>query len=401
MLTYSPFCVIVFIMKTQKTHWALISDILEASFAQDTDKIRNYAQLLVERLKDSGDTAAANQIQRIINAAQTPRRQNRSTPSSFSPARATLAPVDPESRSAFIDESFPFIEQAPILRHAISEEISRFIDLQKHKERFRQLDIPTPRAVLLYGPPGCGKSTTAQYIASKLELPLLVVRLDAVISSFLGTTAKNLRAVFEHAAQRPSVLFLDEFDAIAKMRDDTNEIGEIKRIVNSLIQNIDAFPELYVIAATNHEHLLDPAIWRRFDFVIHLQLPNADERLHLLRQFLIHSDVGDGDLRWVAQMTEGCSGADLEQIVVRTLQEKVLNPDVPTTHLLIREIWWRMEGRQSTLQSSIEDKATLILFLDRHSKEKIPAKTVEALTGISDSTVARIRRTKGDTVVHD
>lgn len=276
----------------------------------------------------------ANQIRRIIKSSQTPRKPNRSNPS-LSPARASLAPVDPESRNTFVDESFPFLDHVPILRPAQFDEIRRFVELQRHKDQFRRLDIPTPRSILLYGPPGCGKSTTAQYITAQLKLPLLTVRLDAVISSFLGTTAKNLRSVFEYAARQPSVLFLDEFDAIAKMRDDTNEIGEIKRIVNSLIQNLDAFPDLYVIAATNHEHLLDPAIWRRFDFIIHMQLPRVDERYRLLQHFLIHGDIGDADLRWISQMTEGCSGSDLEQIAVRTLQEKILAPEVSLAYLLV------------------------------------------------------------------
>ncbi len=318
----------------------------------------------------------------------------------ISPAQTAFAPVDPESRSSFIDESKSVLDKPPVLNSLAFAEINRFIQLQHHADLFVREGIPTPRSLLLYGPPGCGKSTTAQFVAHELGLPLLTVRLDAVMSSFLGTTAKNLRIVFEHAARRAAVLFLDEFDALAKMRDDSNEIGEIKRLVNSLIQNLDAFPRLYVIAATNHEHLLDPAIWRRFDFVVHLQLPSSDERMILLRQFLAQTEIEESDLRWIAIMTEGCTGGDLEQIAIRTRQENVLSTDVPAIHLLVKEVWWRMEGSKLTSKPSVEDKATLVTFIDNRTHGKIPARTIEMLTGISDSTVARIRRTKGETITH-
>lgn len=383
-------------MKKQNSQWATILDIIEAGISRDADRTRNYAALLADRLDEDGESSVAGQIRRILESSQMPRRSDGNTSSTIAPAKAAFAPVDPESRSNFIDESDSSMSSSPVLNPLAFDEISRFIQLQRHADRFVREGIPTPRSLLLYGPPGCGKSTTAQFVAHELRLPLLTVRLDAVMSSFLGTTAKNLRTVFEHAARRAAVLFLDEFDALAKMRDDSNEIGEIKRIVNSLIQNLDAFPRLYVIAATNHEHLLDPAIWRRFDFVVHLLPPSADERMLLLRQFLVRSEIEESDLRWVAIITDGCSGSDLEQIAIRTRQEKVLAPDVPTIHLLIKEVWWRIEGNKLTSRRSAEDKLTLVNFIDSRTDGKIPARTVEVLTGISDSTVARMRRAKGE-----
>ncbi len=387
-------------MKKQISHWATVLDIIEAGLSRDTDKTRNYSALLADRLDEVGEMAVAASIRRILESTQASRRSSGNTSSTISPAQTAFAPVDPESRSTLIDESNPILDKPPILNPLALKEIDRFIQLQRHADLFVREGIPTPRSLLLYGPPGCGKSTTARFVAHELRLPLLTIRLDAVMSSFLGTTAKNLRTVFEHAARRAAVLFLDEFDAIAKMRDDSNEIGEIKRIVNSLIQNIDAFPKLYVIAATNHEHLLDPAIWRRFDFVVHLLLPNPDERMALLRQFLAHTEVEESELRWIAIMTDGCSGADLEQIAVRTRQEKVLAPDIPIIHLLVREVWWRMEGSKLISKRPEEDRSSLVRFIDNHTEGKVPARTIEVMTGISDSTVARIRRTKGEIVTH-
>ncbi len=340
-------------MKKQISHWATVLDIIEAGLSRDVDKTRNYAALLADRLQEVGETAVAARIRRILESTQISKRAGGNTSSIISPAQTAFAPVDPESRSSFIDESKPLLDRPPVLNPPVFAEINRFIQLQRHADHFVREGIPMPRSILLYGPPGCGN------------------------------------------------LFLDEFDALAKMRDDSNEIGEIKRIVNSLIQNLDAFPRLYVIAATNHEHLLDSAIWRRFDFVVHLQLPSSDERMTLLRQFLSQTGIEESDLRWIATMTEGCSGGDLEQIAIRTRQENVLSPDVPAIHLLVREVWWRMEGSKLTSKHPVEDRSTLITFIDSRTHGKIPARTIEMLTGIPDSTVARIRRAKGETITYD
>ncbi len=386
-------------MKKEISQWATVLDIIEAGLSKDIDKMRNYASLLADRLDEDGDKAMAVRVRRVLETAQTQRAPRGGT-ASLSTAQAAFAPVDPESRSAFVDEIKPSVEEPPILNQQIFHEVDRFIQLQRYADQFVREGIPAPRSLLLYGPPGCGKSTTAQYVAKKLGLPLFIVRLDAVMSSFLGTTAKNLRMVFEHTARRAAILFLDEFDALAKMRDDSNEVGEIKRIVNSLIQNMDAFPRLYVIAATNHEHLLDPAIWRRFDVVINLSLPELEERTALLHQFLGQQKIDENNLRWIAIVTEGCSGSDIAQIAMRTRQESALVPDASVLHLLVREVWRRLDGNKLTTNVLTEDKSALVKFIDSRTNDKVPAKAMEEMTGISNSTVARIRRVKGDTTIH-
>lgn len=116
---------------------------------------------------------------------------------------------------------------------------------------------------------------------------MVTARLDGLISSLLGSTAKNIRKIFDYASKRECILFLDEFDVIAKLRDDKNELGELKRVVNSLIQNIDALNNNSIlIAATNHHELLDPAIWRRFSTVVTLERPNLEEIGQLLQLYL-------------------------------------------------------------------------------------------------------------------
>ena len=121
----------------------------------------------------------------------------------------------------------------------------------------------------------------------KTKLPLATARLDGLISSLLGSTAKNIRKIFDYASKQECVLFLDEFDVIAKVRDDKNEMGELKRVVNSLLQNIDMFsPDSIIIAATNHHELLDPAVWRRFNKVLLIDKPTVPEIQKFLKLLL-------------------------------------------------------------------------------------------------------------------
>lgn len=141
--------------------------------------------------------------------------------------------------------------------------------------------------ILFYGPPGCGKTITAHSIACELGVPLLYVRFDAVVSSFLGETASNIRKVFDYAKSDNWVIFFDEFDAIGRSRDDSSEHGEIKRVVNTFLQQLDNFRgRSLVIAATNFEKSLDYALWRRFDDVISFELPTSEEKLKLCALYM-------------------------------------------------------------------------------------------------------------------
>lgn len=138
------------------------------------------------------------------------------------------------------------------------------------------------RKILFYGPPGCGKTISAHAIACELGIPLLYVRFDAVVSSFLGETASNIRKVFDYAKNDNWVIFFDEFDAIGRSRDDLSEHGEIKRVVNTFLQQLDNFKgRSLIIAATNFERSLDYALWRRFDEILNFELPTSEEKLKL------------------------------------------------------------------------------------------------------------------------
>ncbi|HEX8116490.1 MAG TPA: ATP-binding protein, partial [Pyrinomonadaceae bacterium] len=158
--------------------------------------------------------------------------------------------------------------------------IARTLEEHRKRARLASYGYQPKTKLLFWGAPGCGKTFTAFYLGHELGLPVGVVRLNALVSSFLGDTASHLQKIFDFAASTPMVLLFDEVDAIGKDRDDRNDVGELKRVVNSLLQALDTFTpgDSVVIAASNHQYLLDEALWRRFDDIVNFPLPGAAER---------------------------------------------------------------------------------------------------------------------------
>lgn len=183
-----------------------------------------------------------------------------------------------------------------------------------------------PKNKLLFcGPPGCGKTQTAKILSSALGLPLVYVNLTAVFSSYLGQTATNLQKIFTYIENGEWVVLFDEFDAIARDRDNLNEHGEVKRLVNSLLQLIDnATNQSIFVAATNHEKLLDSAVWRRFDEVIFFDNPTVELRTALLSRYLSAIRYTAIDLSSFAARLENATGADIERICSDAIKAVVL-----------------------------------------------------------------------------
>lgn len=205
-----------------------------------------------------------------------------------SPAALPPPPLDQESDWPLVEVRHPrrYLRDL-VLAPATLDRLEQLAAEVPVWPRLVAAGVPQRRRALFYGPPGCGKSSGAEALATEIGVPLVVVRLDSVISSYLGQTASNLRRIMEYANAAPWVVLFDEFDALGRVRDDPTEHGEIKRVVNAFLQMLDTYdgPSL-LIAATNHERLLDPALWRRFDEVIRFPTPTVHQTRALLRKRL-------------------------------------------------------------------------------------------------------------------
>lgn len=299
-----------------------IIKIIEGGLTNDKEKVVNYATVLANNLEKQGESSLAKRILSTLS-------KKKGTLTSLD--SLSTRPVDSESRMDIVEVSFPQIAADKlVLSKYTREKILRFIESYTRRDLLLQSGLYASNTLLLYGPPGCGKTTVAQLISSITGLPLVTARLDGLVSSLLGNTAKNIRKIFDYASKRECILFLDEFDVIAKLRDDKNELGELKRVVNSLIQNIDSFSENSIlIAATNHQELLDPAIWRRFTSVLTLERPQNEEINQLLHVLLDGKKTNflsvPKKLECLQNALLGLSHSDINTILLNSLRNIVLS----------------------------------------------------------------------------
>ncbi|MEP0825315.1 MAG: ATP-binding protein [Nitrososphaera sp.] len=213
-----------------------------------------------------------------------------------------------------------------IVKDEIKQRLETLISENKMPDRLLQYGLKPKQKVLFCGPPGTGKTLTAKVISSVMGFPLVHVRFDSIVSSYLGETASNLRRIFNFIEKGRWVVLFDEFDIVGKKRDDPHEHGEVKRVVNNFMQMLDGFQgQSIIIAATNHEYLLDTAIWRRFDDVIFFGLPDKESRELLFKKYLrVLKKSPDVSIAEFSGETEGFSGADVAQVCNEALRRSLL-----------------------------------------------------------------------------
>lgn len=233
-------------------------------------------------------------------------------------------------------------------------DILQEIVLENRKQDILAVYNLKPKNKLLFcGPPGCGKTQTAKVLSSALGLPLVYVNLTAVFSSYLGETATNLQKIFTYIEKGEWLVLFDEFDAIARDRDNLNEHGEVKRLVNSLLQLIDNTTNQSIfVAATNHEQLLDSAVWRRFDEVIFFDNPSLELRTALLSRYLSAIRYTAINLSTFAARLENATGADIERICSDAIKAVILRGERTLTSDDLEVAIGRFLERQSIIANS-------------------------------------------------
>jgi SpoVK/Ycf46/Vps4 family AAA+-type ATPase len=336
--------------------------------------VQLYVRRLINRYR-LGVPELANQLGAVLRDAT----------KSSSPLRGAAVdaiPVDLDSRLQLARTEFPvLLDTEPVWDSRVREQLQQIVSERERESELFEAGLSPTKSALFTGSPGVGKTLAAKWIAQRLNRPLLTLDLSAVMSSFLGRTGNNVRNILDYAKGTSCVFLLDEFDAIAKRRDDAVEVGELKRLVTVLLQEIDEWPASgLLIAATNHPELLDPAVWRRFEVLVNFPMPMEEQ---IREAVLRHIGEGEGATTWsaiVAKALNGMSFAEAERELVRAKRQAIMQQQ-PLSEQLKRIVHDRAHDLSREARTQLAVDLVSVGLSQRESNE---------WTGVSRDTIRKI-----------
>lgn len=273
-------------------------------------------------------------------------------PKKPAPLEKVSAPLDKERQAPLVEIRTPRRRMSDIvLSETAFGQVQRILEESRKAELLRAHSLRPKSKLLFCGPPGCGKTLCAEIVASELRLPLLYTRFDAIVSSYLGETSANIRRVFDFSKSKSYVILLDEFDAIGKSRDDSSEHGELRRVVNSFLQLLDSYTgDSIIIAATNHEQILDDALWRRFDEIVPFERPANSEVLKLLSLKLKNFPCEGLNFVRLAPKLSGFSHSEIEWVCMDAVKSAILQDIDAVTPALFEASLERQKRRAGVMK---------------------------------------------------
>lgn len=380
-------------------HFNIIQALCRSALSNPSSAIIHQVERLRDELKKDGNLKEAKSLSALLSSVSkttdmAPSRIQRSfvfEGEELTPQ--TLVPVDKESSAPLAEVIFKnnLPTEPPLFSENVSAAVNSVLSEWQNYDKLIEIDAQPARSCLIHGEPGTGKTHLAMWIAGQINMPVVLARLDGLMSSFLGTSSRNISNLFSFVSRYKCVLLLDEFDAIAKLRDDPQEVGEIKRVVNTLLQNLDVRSKIgFTIGITNHENLLDPAIWRRFDVQIEIPKPTPNVMVDLLQKFLTPLTFDDNQINFLAWAIENSSGADAESLIKWLKKSVVLNEDSNLVdHIRKFSILnsARINSIRRDLLSNTDDNLIAALIEDKHFSFK--QKDIASLLGIAPSTLSK------------
>ncbi len=330
-----------------------IKDIAKYGLENDQDKLLYALNELIEHSKKSNKVNFAIQLQSILRDSVQQQRTNRL---SVVGSLKHQLKQDGELDEFIIEKLTSDYRLEDIISDAATKEkLDFFIAEHRKIELLRKLHLPVSNKLLLHGPSGCGKTLAAYVLAGELNKMMIVVNLGSIVSSRLGETSKNLSRIFKRAATESCVLFIDEFDSLGKVRDYSQDHGEMKRVVNTLLQLFDYLPQdTILVTATNQKEMLDEALLRRFDLAIDFELPTKQKIKELIDKTLSNTNFKFNNTKIVTKCIDSAIGLSyysvqktlinsIKKSIFKTSEKEVVNFNIDAAE-------WRNLIQQERLQ---------------------------------------------------
>lgn len=365
-----------------------LAQLVRLVIAEQYDDVRLYVARLVRKYRETMPALSEQLDLYLRNKPQKPAQGLRKA-TMPKPTQSQVMPVDEDSRLTLLKAPNEKIISKPLLSSQIEDSLDQIILERKHIDRLKTLGLQPTRSAIFVGPPGVGKTLTASWLAQKLGVPFYVLDLTAVMSSYLGKSGNNLRAALDFAKRGPCVLLLDEIDSIAKKRSDDSDVGELKRLVTVILQEIDEWPSSsLLLAATNFAELIDPALWRRFDLVLNFEKPNSESIKEAIKRFLGPDYAIFA--RWI------------DLLVIMFKDESFSNIE-RSINKFRRSVALGISSDEELIESFIKDglsdlerneRIEIAVNLNRHSK--LSQHAISDLTGVSRDTIRKYSSKKSN-----